>query len=136
LEKLKKVCEPCRVMGRRKFGKDVCYRTGGECQKLSTVPPITELPLSMTSQIAMDLFHDCESQWYSGMNGATGINYSEVARVARSKDIDGETFDMILLPLIKSLEEERLDFYRVQRQSDEETRQAEAKARQAQQRRR
>lgn len=108
------MCSPCLVLGRKKFGKDVCYVTGGDCAKKDQWPaPPDTSGLTLRAADAFRLFNLCGTQWTVTMDGPFGLSYLACERVAQIHGIDFEW----VFPLLQALERERLGYLHEKREA-------------------
>ena len=98
-----KECDRCRFAGEQKFGRKVCFITGDQCAKEINQPP--PVSLSPTAQQALMLWRSIQTQWVIGMDGASGLNYEGVHKVAQ---LGGFALDEHIFRLIQRVELERL----------------------------
>lgn len=95
----------CRAVGRLRTGEDSCWRTAtGECQREGLRQEAAALPLSLDAQDALRLFWASHTQWRTGFNGATGLDYVALEIVGRAVGVSLTE----VLPLVQSLEAEQL----------------------------
>lgn len=98
----------CRAVGRLRTGEPRCWRTtDGECQREGLRREAAALPLSLNAQDALRLFWASHTQWRTGLNGATGLDYVALEIVARAINVSVTD----VLPLVQVLEAEQLSIW-------------------------
>ena len=112
---LKKVCTPCRKLGKKAHGADVCLTTGGECARKDQYPPAPDLStLGLRAADALRLFNLSATQWHTGLNGPTGLNYQACEHLARLNGIDFEW----VFPVLQAREATRLTYIAERQERD------------------